>query len=149
MNKKIQYLKGDATRPQGDGKKIICHICNNIGAWGAGFVLTLSKRWKEPEIAYKNKTNYSLTDVDFINVTDNITIANMIAQNGIRNPNNKKPINYAALRICLNEVNDFAYRNNASIHMPKIGTGLAGGDWNIIEKIIDDIASVPVYVYEL
>ena len=43
----IRYVTGDATRPEGEGPKIIVHICNDIGAWGRGFVLALSKRFKE------------------------------------------------------------------------------------------------------
>jgi len=35
----ITYLVGDATQPQGEGVKVIAHICNDIGAWGAGFVI--------------------------------------------------------------------------------------------------------------
>jgi O-acetyl-ADP-ribose deacetylase (regulator of RNase III) len=45
----INYIKGDATAPISKGEKIICHICNDIGGWGKGFVLAISKRWKEPE----------------------------------------------------------------------------------------------------
>ena len=33
----INYLKGDATVPLGDGPKIIVHVCNDIGEWGKGF----------------------------------------------------------------------------------------------------------------
>ena len=42
-NISINYLKGDATEPT---KKpaIICHVCNDIGGWGRGFVLALSKK---------------------------------------------------------------------------------------------------------
>jgi len=49
----IHYVQGDATQPQGDGPQIIAYVCNDIGRWGKGFVLALSKRWKEPEHAYK------------------------------------------------------------------------------------------------
>ena len=49
MNK-IIYLKGDATKPEGLGTKIIAHVCNDVGLWGKGFVLAVSKRWKFPEI---------------------------------------------------------------------------------------------------
>ena len=49
----IKYIKGDATRPIGDGSKLILHICNDVGAWGSGFVVALSKRWKEPEQKYR------------------------------------------------------------------------------------------------
>lgn len=45
----IEYIKADATLPQSEGTIIITHICNDIGGWGKGFVLALSKRWKAPE----------------------------------------------------------------------------------------------------
>ena len=48
----IHYRVGDATAPVADGPKIIAHICNDIGAWGRGFVLAISRRWPEPEKAY-------------------------------------------------------------------------------------------------
>lgn len=49
----ITYLKGDATNPMGKGNKIIAHICNDVGGWGKGFVLAISRKWKEPEKAYR------------------------------------------------------------------------------------------------
>ena len=47
----IIYIKGDATSPISPGNKIITHICNDIGGWGKGFVLALSKKWKVTEEA--------------------------------------------------------------------------------------------------
>ncbi|HJK89231.1 MAG TPA: hypothetical protein RMH85_21120 [Polyangiaceae bacterium LLY-WYZ-15_(1-7)] len=49
----IDYVVGDATRPGGDGPKIIVHVCNDVGGWGRGFVTALSKRWAAPEEAYR------------------------------------------------------------------------------------------------
>ena len=49
----IEYVQGDATQPQGTGPKVICHVCNDIGRWGKGFVLAVTKRWPEPEAAYR------------------------------------------------------------------------------------------------
>jgi hypothetical protein len=49
----IDYVTGDATRPAGDEPRIIAHVCNDIGGWGAGFVLAVTKRWREPEVAYR------------------------------------------------------------------------------------------------
>ena len=43
----LRILKGDATSPQAKGPKIIAHACNDIGGWGAGFVVAVSKRRKE------------------------------------------------------------------------------------------------------
>jgi hypothetical protein len=49
----IGYRVGDATAPAAEGQKIIAHICNDQGAWGKGFVLALSRRWKQPAAAFK------------------------------------------------------------------------------------------------
>ena len=49
----IKYHIGDATKPTSEGSKFILHICNDRGGWGAGFVLALSKRWKYPELMYR------------------------------------------------------------------------------------------------
>lgn len=46
--KPIQYRVGDATAPVADGNKIICHLCNDIGAWGKGFVMALLNRIWQP-----------------------------------------------------------------------------------------------------
>ena len=53
----ISYLVGDATAPQIPGPKIIVHVCNDIGAWGKGFVKAHSNRWSETESQYKGWYN--------------------------------------------------------------------------------------------
>ena len=40
----LRIIKGDATRPQASGPKIIAHICNDLGGWGKGFVVAISRR---------------------------------------------------------------------------------------------------------
>ena len=50
----INYLTGDATSPKTNGNKIIVHICNDIGAWGKGFVLAISKKWNRPKNEYQS-----------------------------------------------------------------------------------------------
>lgn len=150
----ITYLKGDATKPldlNKGGNMIIAHVCNNVGAWGAGFVLALSKRWADPEKFYRMYgKDYALGQVQFVQVEPNITVANMIAQNnvisvtGIDNPS----IDYVALKSSLQSVYEKALLMNASVHMPKIGSGLAGGDWDVIEEIINKVfTDIEVYVY--
>ena len=40
----------------------------------------------------------------------------------------------------------------ATVHMPRIGCGEAGGDWNIVSEMIDEALcreSIPVTVYDL
>jgi hypothetical protein len=49
----ITYIRGDATVPSVKGVKVIAHVCNDIGGWRKGFVLGVSRRWPEPEAAYR------------------------------------------------------------------------------------------------
>lgn len=145
----INYIKGDATKPQGEGNKLIAHICNDKGKWGAGFVLALSKKWKAPEIMYHNTRDLILGSVKYVFVEESIAIANMIAQHGTgRDKYGNPPIRYDALEMALISVNNYCERFNFTLHLPKIGSGLAGGDWTVIEKIIEDNVQVPVTVYE-
>lgn len=154
----IIYLKGDATAPTGGGKKIIVHICNDLGMWGKGFVMAISKRWRIPEQVYKlafaEKQKPVLGDVQFVGVGDNIIVANIIGQHGIRSSGNAKspaPIRYDAVRQGLTAVAKYAVKNTASVHMPRIGCGLAGGTWDEIEPIIMDTlikSNVATYVYD-
>lgn len=145
---KINYIKGDATNPVGGGKKIICHICNNRGAWGAGFVLALSKKWSYPEEHYRAMKNYVLGSVVVLQVEEDVYVANMIAQHGTKpDTDGNPPIRYDALREALSKVNKIAVEMNATVHMPKIGAGLAGGDWNTIEGIILATLMVDTTVY--
>lgn len=62
-------------------------------------------------------------------------VFSMIAQKGY-GPSEKPRIRYAALEVCLYELGEVAKRLGASVHMPKIGTGYAGGNWRIIEELI-------------
>lgn len=144
--KDIEYKKGDATNPSGNGNKIIVHICNDIGGWGKGFVLAISKRWKAPENSYRtwyqSKDNFNLGEVQFVQVEQDLWIANLIGQHKINKAENGTvPIRYGAVEKGLKKVADFASDINASVHMPRIGCGLAGGEWGMIEPIIKETIS--------
>lgn len=139
--KEIHYVKGDATAPIGTGNKIIAHICNDIGAWGKGFVMALSKKWESPESAYRSwfekEGILNLGDTQFVQVEDAIWIANMIGQHKIRKAKDgTAPIRYEAVEKALHQVAEKSLALEASIHMPRIGTGLAGGKWEEIEVLI-------------
>ncbi|MDD5650650.1 MAG: macro domain-containing protein, partial [Candidatus Nanoarchaeia archaeon] len=83
-------------------------------------------------------------------VDSNISVVNMIAQDGYgTKENNFKPLHLKALRQCLKQVYASTKNTNITIHMPKIGTGLAGGKWEEIEPLILKTISVDTYVYTL
>lgn len=148
----IKYVVGDATRPIGDGLKLILHVCNNVNAWGAGFVIALSKRWPQPEKAFRSlrPDQRKLGTIQCVAVTEDITVVNMIAQEGICSEKyGKVPIRYESVRECLKTVNEIALKSNATIHAPRFGSGLAGGKWEEIEKIILETIDVDVTIYDL
>jgi O-acetyl-ADP-ribose deacetylase (regulator of RNase III) len=154
----IVYITGDATKPQIEGQKIIAHICNDVGKWGKGFVLAVSRLHEQPEMAYRkcfnDKQNCDLGDIQLIPLWDppGLWIVNMIAQRGIASVVNQKPIRYDALEKCLDKLALCAEAYDASVHMPRIGCGLAGGSWDAVEPLIHQelcARDVAVYIYDL
>jgi O-acetyl-ADP-ribose deacetylase (regulator of RNase III) len=156
---KINYVFGDATNPIGDGNKIIVHVCNDIGAWGAGFVLALSKRWKDPELYYRALTKYILGDIQLVDVEKDITVCNLIGQESTISRRTEgttlPPVRYVAIEAGLKKLAKQIGRHGIltnSVHMPRIGSGLAGGNWKIIETIIEETLineGITVTVYDL
>ena len=155
---KINFVVGDASRPEGVGAKIIVHVCNDIGAWGRGFVMALSRRWPEPELRYRSwyrgeeNVPFELGQVLFVRVSDGITVANLIGQRGIRPHNATPPIRYEAVRLGLRYVASHAEIHGGSVHMPRIGCGLAGGRWEEVAQIVESeliAKGIFVTVYDL
>ena len=153
----IHYLKGDATQPQARGNKVIAHVCNDLGGWGKGFVLAISKRWPRPEAAYRawykgrSGNDFGLGEVQLVQVEPYVWVANMVAQRGMKTGSYGPPIRYEAVRACLKKLAGETRSLGASVHMPRIGCGLAGGRWEEIEPIIlDELVSqgVEVTVYD-
>ncbi|MCX5296206.1 macro domain-containing protein [Streptomyces sp. NBC_00193] len=150
-------IRGDATSPQARGPKIIAHVCNDLGGWGKGFVLALSKRWSEPEAAYRawhrgrSGNDFALGAVQLVQVRPDIWVANMVGQHGIRTGSGGPPVRYEAIERCLDRLAAHATERGASVHMPRIGCGLAGGKWSRIEPLIRDelcAKGIPVTVYD-
>lgn len=169
----IQYVIGDATLPQGSGPKVITHCCNDIGGWGAGFVLALSERWPFAEEAYRQWAQaqrepvdhlwdagrvetsgpFTLGEVQFALVGPKIWVANIIGQHHVgMGPDRRAPIRYDAIQKGLQKVHRFTQIHGASVHMPRMGSGLAGGRWDAVENLVKvELATkgVLVTVYDL
>jgi O-acetyl-ADP-ribose deacetylase (regulator of RNase III) len=162
----IHYVKGDATRPAADPHgSILAHVCNDSGGWGRGFVLAVSKRWPEPEKAYRlwhrlgvlespssgyDDEKFELGGVQYVPVEERaIWVANMIAQHAY-GEDGKPPIRYEALETCLGKVGYEARKTGQGVHMPRIGCGLGGGSWKEVEPVLErTMQEVEVYVYDM
>jgi hypothetical protein len=144
--------------------KIVPHVCNNMDLFGSGFAGLLSQKY--PIV----KQNYHLLGKSFLAKNPGYTqsviveqnrqhgskliISNMIAQDGVISSSNKRPLNYVSLCKSMVGVKQYIKQNfdmdqKVEIHSPKFGSGLAGGNWNFISLLIEDIwGDIPVYVYE-
>jgi O-acetyl-ADP-ribose deacetylase (regulator of RNase III) len=141
----LSYQTGNAAEPLKEAT-IIAHVANNLGKWGKGFVLALSKAYPSAEKEYKKwfkenvPVNFSLGRTQFVEADSGkrIYVANMVAQDGIRTSihDKKTYLDYNALADCLDELKDFALKERLTIQMPRIGAGLGGGDWERIEALL-------------
>ena len=78
-------------------------------------------------------------------------VANLIGQHGIKTGSKGVPIRYDAIAEGLERVAEKAHKLGASVHLPRIGCGLAGGDWSRVEPLITTRLcekSIAVTVYD-
>lgn len=138
----VIYKPGDATLPDPDGRPtIIAHVVNDVGAWGKGFVVALAKRYPQARAAYRKRwRRWRLGDVQYVWFGVNNYIANMFAQKGVTGP--KPRVRYGPLRKCLRNVLQEAVsvEDTAIVHMPRVGCGLGGGDWDVVRDMIENLA---------
>ena len=153
----IAYLFGDARRPRGTGKRIIAHIVNDgTPNWGGGFALEVAKTWNFVQEEFRDwvehdRSNLSLGNVHWANIEEDLSIVHMVAQRGYGRSHRPR-IRYAALSDALDQLHEIASEQGASIHMPRIGAGQAGGNWELIRELIDERLvrrGTPVFVYAL
>jgi len=171
----IEYRIGDATQPESDTDiTIIAHVCNDVGKYGAGFSGALERAYPGVEQIYREKFyrdkspvlgNIIMVERDpdnlwhkqyYPDLKQKTTIMHMIAQLDPHPRDGSCKLIYAALSQCLRTIADYVRKTHVlgreicSVHMPRIGAGLAGGDWMQIEAIINlELRGIPVYVYDL
>jgi hypothetical protein len=135
-------------------------VCNDLGRWGRGFVVPLAKRWPAARAAFLSwhagardgEPPFELGRVQVVPVGPEVWVANMVGQHGLTAKKGVPPIRYAAVGEALAEVARFAQAKDATVHMPRIGCGLAGGMWDRIEPLIRQTltaAGVQTVVYDL
>lgn len=149
----IQYKTGNLLNA--NDIQIICHQVNTLGVMGAGIAKSIAATYPGCLDGYKQfckevPASEILGQVYFYEAGDKV-IANIFGQKTI----GRKGLhtNYDALRAGLTRVYEYAKKANKNVGIPfKIGCGLAGGDWNIVNQMINDIFSgndVTCYIYSL
>jgi hypothetical protein len=140
----IKYVKGDLFEliPK-DKPVMIPHVCNDVGAFSAGFVAALNKRFptaRENYLQLRKELGLSLGNTQIVTVDEKqpIFVANMISQHGLISVDNPVPLKYLALVKCMEAVRKAATDHQCQIFAPKFGSQLAGGCWEFIELLIQE-----------
>lgn len=132
-----------------DGKHIpiIPQVCNDAGAYGAGYSGAIASRWPMVESNYREWANsknelpnttgpFYLGENQYVNCGDALVV-NMIAQNGIRSKYRPVVINYTKFMACVHKMSELKFDMPVKYYIAKIGSGLAGGKWDDIKYYIE------------
>lgn len=134
----IVYERGDLFTTDAD---IIAHGVNCRGGFGSGVAKLVATKFPKARQRYLEKfenEGWRLGDVQLVKVYGERWIANMATQDGYL-PRGVCHADYGAIRTCMEKLREIACAHRLTIAMPKIGAGLAGGDWTKIEAIINDV----------
>jgi O-acetyl-ADP-ribose deacetylase (regulator of RNase III) len=134
----IRYIDGDLVR---DAEKfdVIGHCCNCFNTMGAGIAPQIKHKFPEAYAVDCETIKGDENKLGTISYTENSTpiVVNLYGQydyTGRRS--GKMDLDYDALRSALKAMKEKF--SGKTFGMPMIGAGLAGGDWNVIEKIIQE-----------
>lgn len=136
----VNYIQGDLFSTKAD---IIAHGCNCRGGFGSGVAKIVATKYPKARHYYLDKheeEGWKLGDVQFVRQWNDKIIANCATQDGYL-PRGICHADYPAIRKAMTTVKEYARAKNLSIAIPKIGAGLAGGDWQVIEKILEEVFS--------
>lgn len=156
---KIEYINGDLFTTD---CKVIVHGCNAQGVMGSGVAKII--RDKYPKAYERYRKEYELTNSlvlgsisavpcgDRENDPDNFKIiVNAVTQEYYGRDSSERYVSYDAITEAMNKLNRLCENYGfKEVAMPQIGAGLGGGDWNVIEAIIEsELKDIKPFVYIL
>ena len=154
MKNNISIINGNLLEADAD---IICHQVNCKGVMGRGLAKQIKDAYPQVYASYKEtcKTNnFSqklLGAVDFVKV-DKYLVASCFGQ--FAYGTKTRQTNYNALGCCFDVIKEVAEDDGlTTIAIPyNIGCGLAGGEWSVVERLIDEIfgdTNLIIKIYKL
>jgi hypothetical protein len=154
----ITIVTGNALQPRGGGNKLLVHVVNDTTPnWGGnGFAAALRRAYPDVQQDFRawgaSRAVLKLGRVRLFKVDDSLSVASLIAQRGYGEATGVRRLRYAALEQSLEEVGDYAVAQNATVHMPRIGSGQGGAAWSVVQEIVMKSLcdrGVEVVVYDL
>jgi len=143
----IEYVKGDLLQTE---VKHILHGCNSKGVMGSGVAKVIREKYPRAYQDYNDVYNGFGLELGNIIVSvqdDDKIIYNAITQKDYGRRNDRVYVSYWAIAEVFRKINSWGVKE---IAIPKIGSGLAGGNWSVIEQIIENtLVDTKPYVYVL
>ena len=135
----IKIVDGDILQAS---ENIIAHQVNCMGVMGGGIAKQIREKYPNVFDQYRkffvNNKFTALGKCQIVKTEDNKYIANLFGQN--KYGRDKQYTDYDALKDSLFSLKVSAKDHNMSIAIPfNIGCGLAGGDWDIVYKMIEEV----------
>jgi O-acetyl-ADP-ribose deacetylase (regulator of RNase III) len=147
----IKYVKGDLLSVT---KGVIVHGVNCQGVMGSGVALAIKNAHHKAYLDYLSFVQMYgpgrelLGMVQYVQVAIGLVVANAFTQNSYCREA-KRYVSYEAIDTVFADLAEFCDLNTP-ISMPKIGAGLGGGDWGIIETRLElRLNNHDVTIYEL
>jgi O-acetyl-ADP-ribose deacetylase (regulator of RNase III) len=153
----IRFVQGDVLEPRGAGPTVICQLVNDQArVWGGGVAKLAGKKYPKAQKDFSLWITgipraKRLGEVHFAEANDSTVVASLVGQEGF-GPSSTPRIRYAALEHCFEKISEFASKRAATVHMPRVGAGQAGGSWDTVEEIVQDTLvtdGISVTVYDL
>ena len=120
---------------------VIIQGCNCFNTMGAGLAKEIRERmpevWEADQKTRKGDIQ-KLGNFTHVIYDDRLYVFNCYTQYRYgknHEDGDDMPVDYEAITLCLRKINHFL--PGKSIGVPLIGCGLAGGDWTIVEKIVE------------
>jgi O-acetyl-ADP-ribose deacetylase (regulator of RNase III) len=130
----------------------IVHGCNACGVMGSGVALAVKKTYPEAfnsyRAQYESVDGLELGQAYPYAVNQHLVLWNAITQQGFGQPT--RNCSYDAIQTCFEYISSSMLLLNevpAELHIPLIGAGLGGGNWNIIANIIEETVPWPTTVW--
>lgn len=143
---KIKYQKGDIFMSP---NRFILHGCNAQGVMGSGVAKLIREKYPfayQEYLRLHKEVGLSLGQAQIVKCRDR-TIINAITQQ-FYGKDGRRYVSYDAVANSMRMVEEYLY--GETVAMPKIGAGLGGGDWNVIEAIIEsELKTVQPIVFTL
>jgi O-acetyl-ADP-ribose deacetylase (regulator of RNase III) len=134
----------------------IVHGCNSLGVMGSGVALAIRNMYPGAYETYRATFDDEGLEMGWAYPycpTTDLVIWNAITQE-FCGSDGRRYVSYDAVANAFEEINEAILTSDIStipkeIHIPLIGAGLGGGNWEIIREIIEQTTTVPVTLWML